>query len=76
MIRSVTPIVFFLEHYERYSEAVGHKIGTGVCLQVFRENNLLQISNKTSMMQYLSVQDDMWEGDWLYLVIRDVVSPT
>ena len=39
---------------------------------------LLQLEDKVKVFMYLSLEDDessdIWESDWLYRVIKDIVS--
>ena len=64
--------------YARYSESIGHKVGSGACSLQRRENDLLELRDNVQLFMYLSVQDDgeddPWEGDWIHRVIKDIVS--
>lgn len=57
---------------------MGHKIGSGACSLVRRENKLQQLDDHVKIFMYLSLEDDdsndLWESDWLYRVIKDIVS--
>lgn len=54
---------------------MGHRIGSGACSLVRRENKLLQFDDNVKMFMYLSLEDeDLWESGWLYRVIKDIVS--
>ena len=62
--------------YKTYSDAVGRKIGSGACAQVHRANKLQELEEDNALIVYLSLSDveDIWEGDWLFRVINDIVS--
>lgn len=75
MLCFIDNVVIFTEKYKKYVSAVGGRVGAGACAQVTRDNHLKEITDEAKLFLYLSTEEsEKWQGDWLFLVINDIVS--